>query len=70
MRLAANESTADRILRIVIGIVLVALALAGVASGALAVVAWVLAALLVVTGVVGFCPLYAVLRLSTRPTSR
>ncbi len=70
MRLAANESTADRIVRIVIGIVLGALALAGVASGALAVVAWVLAALLVVTGVVGFCPLYAVLRLSTRPTSR
>lgn len=65
-----NESTADRIVRIVLGAVLAALAVIGVASGTLSVVAWVLAALLLVTGVIGFCPLYAILRFSTKPASR
>ena len=65
-----NESTADRIIRVVLGAVLAALAISGVAAGGLTVVAWALAALLVVTGVAGFCPLYAVLRFSTKPASR
>ncbi len=65
-----NESTADRIVRIVVGAILAALAVTGVATGALAIVAWVVAAILLVTGVVGFCPLYAVLRFSTKPASR
>ena len=70
MRLALNESTPDRIIRIVVGVVLEALAVAGVASGVAAIVAWVLAVILVVTGVVGFCPLYAIFRFSTRSASR
>ncbi len=65
-----NESTADRIVRIVLGAILAALAITGVATGTLTIVAWVLAALLLVTGVVGFCPAYAVLRFSTKPASR
>ncbi len=65
-----NESTADRIIRIVVGAILAVLAITGVATGALAIVAWVLAALLLVTGVVGFCPAYALLHLSTKPASR
>jgi hypothetical protein len=70
MNLSLNESTPDRIIRIVVGVVLAALAVTGTASGALAVVAWVVAAILVVTGVVGFCPLYAIFRISTRSGSR
>jgi len=70
MRLSLNESTPDRIIRIVVGVILAALAVTGTASGALAVVAWVLAAVLIVTGAVGFCPLYAILRLSTRTAPR
>lgn len=70
MRLSLNESTPDRIIRVVLGVVLAALAVTGTAAGALAIVAWVLAAVLVVTAAVGFCPLYAVLRLSTRPATR
>lgn len=65
MRLALNESTPDRVVRVVLGLVLAALAVAGVAAGTLGVVALVLAAVLVVTGAVGFCPLYAALRFST-----
>lgn len=69
MHLNLNESSPDRIIRIVIGVVLAALAVTGTASGALAVVAWVLAAVLLVTGAVGFCPLYAILRIGTRSAS-
>ena len=65
-----NESPADRIVRIVLGVVLAALAITGVATGALAAAAWIVAGLLLVTGAVGFCPLYAVLRFSTKPASR
>jgi hypothetical protein len=65
-----NESPADRIVRIVIGVILAALAITGVATGALAIVAWVVAAIALVTGVVGFCPLYAIFRISTKSAAR
>ena len=63
-----NESTGDRIIRGVIG---VALLVAGftVLSGALAVIALVVGAILTVTGAVGFCPIYKVLRTGTRKLS-
>ena len=65
-----NESPADRIIRIVLGVILAALAITGVATGAHATVAWVVAAIALVTGVVGFCPLYAIFRVSTKATAR
>jgi len=65
-----NVSSPDRIIRIVIGVVLAALVVTGVASGLLAVVAVVLAAVMFVTVIVGFCPLYAIFRISTRSTAR
>jgi len=65
-----NVSSPDRIIRIVIGVVLAALVVTGVASGLLAVVAVVLAAVMFVTAIVGFCPLYAIFRISTRSTAR
>ena len=65
-----NESPADRIIRIVLGVILAALAITGVATGALAAVAWIVAAIALVTGVVGFCPLYAIFRVSTKATQR
>jgi hypothetical protein len=65
-----NESSADRIIRIVLGVILAALAATGVVTGALAFVAWVVAAIALVTGVVGFCPLYAIFRVSTKSATR
>ncbi len=56
----------DRILRIVIGIVLILLGLAGTVSGTGAIAAYVLGAILLLTGLVGFCGLYTVLGISTR----
>jgi hypothetical protein len=60
-----NEGTVDRIIRVVLGIVLLALGLFGVVSGVLAYVFYALAVVLIVTGIAGFCPLYALLKLST-----
>ena len=55
MKLTTNESHIDRIIRIVLGIGLAGLALAGGVAAPLLYVVWLVAALLVVAGIVGFC---------------
>ena len=70
MKLTTNESPIERIIRIVLGIGLAGLALAGGVAAPLVYVVWLIAAVLVVTGIVGFCPLYAALRVSTRRAAR
>jgi hypothetical protein len=70
MKLQTNESTPDRIIRVVLGVALLALAFAGVVSGPVAILASAVGAIALVTGIVGFCPLYAILRVSTRPATR
>jgi len=61
-----NESNLDRIIRAVVGVVLLYLCFGGAMGGTLAIVFDVLGAVLLLTGAVGFCPLYAALKLSTR----
>ncbi len=58
-----NEGTIDRVIRVVVALVAGFLALS--ASGAGATILWIVAAILLVTGVVGFCPLYRVFGIST-----
>jgi hypothetical protein len=70
MKLTTNEAPIDRIIRIVLGISLAGLALAGGVAAPLLYVVWLVAAILLVTGIVGFCPLYGVLRISTRRAAR
>jgi hypothetical protein len=70
MKLQINESPIDRAVRIVVGLALVAVGVAGVAVAPLVYVTSAVAAVLLVTGVVGFCPLYAILRLSTAHAKR
>ena len=70
MKLPTNEAPIDRGLRILIGVVLAVAAVAGTFAAPWLYVAWVVAAILVVTGIVGFCPLYAILRVSTKPHAR
>ena len=60
-----NEGPVDRIIRVIIGIALVALGLLGVASGVWIWVAYILGAILLITGIVGFCPLYKLFKFST-----
>lgn len=60
-----NESNIDRIIRAVAGVVLLYLGFGGVLSGTLAVVSDVLGIVLLLTGAVGFCPIYAMIKIST-----
>ena len=61
----ANEGTLDRTLRVVVGIAIVSLVFVGPRS------LWGLVGIVpLVTGLVGFCPLYRILGLDTRPASR
>ncbi len=60
-----NEASWDRIVRVVLGVVLLYLGLAGVVTGGLGIVLDVLGVVLLLTGAVGFCPLYALLGLRT-----
>ncbi len=65
MKLPVNVGSVDRIIRLALGIGLVAVALGGSLTGPPFVVAWLVAAIMLVTGAVGFCPLYFVLGIST-----
>ena len=60
-----NEANWDRIARVVFGIILLVLGLAGVVSGVLAIVFDIIGVVLVATGLVGFCPLYAIFKIRT-----
>lgn len=60
-----NESNTDRLVRVVAGIVLLFLGVGGTLSGTTAIVAGVLGVILLFTGAIGFCPLYALFKLST-----
>lgn len=61
-----NEAGWDRILRVIGGILLLALGFGGFAAGTLGLVFKIIGALLLVTGLVGFCPVYALLKIKTR----
>jgi fatty acid desaturase len=60
-----NEGPVDRIIRVIVGIALIALGLLGVATGVWMWVAYILGAILLLTGIVGFCPLYTLFKLNT-----
>lgn len=60
-----NESTVDRVIRFILGVVLVYAWYTALVTGVLATVALVLGIILVLTGVVGWCPLYSLFGMST-----
>jgi hypothetical protein len=70
MQLSTNESALDRVIRIVAGIALAVVALVGAVAAPWVYAVWLVAAVLVVTGAAGFCPLYALLRVSTKRALR
>jgi Na+(H+)/acetate symporter ActP len=61
-----NESNADRIIRAVLGIVLLFLGFGGMLAGTWAIVAEVLGAIMLLTAAIGFCPLYTLFKFSTK----
>ncbi len=62
-----NESNLDRILRALVGALLLLAWIVGWTTGTLALVLGVVGVVLVATAAVGFCPLYRVFGLSTCP---
>jgi hypothetical protein len=60
-----NESSLDRVIRVIVGIALLALYFTGTVTGGLGIAFIVIGAVALLTGVVGFCPLYALLRMKT-----
>ena len=56
----------DRIVRIVISIAIALLYVSGYFTGTLAIITLVVAVIFTVTGLIGFCPLYALVGLSTK----
>ena len=69
MSLPRNEHPVDRIVRIIVGLGLFAAA-AGAIAAPVSYLALAVAAIALVTGVVGFCPLYALLGVATRHPAR
>ena len=60
-----NEGPVDSVIRVIAGIVLIALGLFGVANGAWLWITYILGAILLVTGILGFCPLYRLFKFNT-----
>jgi len=54
-----NESSIDSIIRIFAAVLLLYLGFGGELTGVLAIIVDILGVILLLTGVVGFCPLYA-----------
>lgn len=61
-----NMGSADSIIRIIVAVVVAVLIIKGLITGTVAIVAGIAAGIFVVTGVVGFCPLYTLFGLSTK----
>jgi hypothetical protein len=61
----SNVSTADRITRIIIAVAIVAMYFLDVISGTTGIVLLIIAAVLALTALINFCPLYFLLGLST-----
>lgn len=66
---ALNEGLWDRLVRTVVGVVLLVLGLTGVVGGWVAAVLMIIGAVLLVTGLAGRCPLYTVFGWDTRPAA-
>ena len=65
MKMKKNMGTVDKVIRILIALVFVTLYFTNVISGTLAIILLVLSAILVVTSLLGFCPLYLPVGIST-----
>ncbi len=61
-----NMGTVDRVLRVLIAVVVGVLYLSGQITGTAAIILGIVAGIFLLTGFVGFCPLYAPFRISTR----
>ncbi len=61
-----NEAGWDRIIRVVLGIILLYLGWGGVVTGGLGLALKIIGFIPLITGLIGWCPLYHLLRFSTK----
>jgi uncharacterized membrane protein len=64
-----NESSTDRMIRVIIGIVALAAGLFWF-TGIAQIISYVVSAIALITGIIGFCGLYALLGISTYPIKK
>lgn len=62
-----NVGTVDRSIRLVLGIVLIALGLTHVLSGGLAIIAYIVGGIALVTAVFRYCPAWSLFGINTCP---
>ena len=65
MKLSLNVGGFDQVFRIILGAVLIVLAYFGILSGTGAIIAYVVAAIALITGIIKFCPLNALIGINT-----
>jgi Protein of unknown function (DUF2892) len=65
-----NMGSADRVIRILLAAVFAVLYFTGVVSGTIGLVLVILGAVFLLTSLVSFCPLYAIVGLSTCPAKK
>lgn len=61
-----NMGVADRGIRVAVALLFLLLIVLGAIKGVLAIILGIVAAVFMLTSIVGFCPLYTVLKISTR----
>jgi hypothetical protein len=59
-------NNSDRLIRVLVAVAIAVLYFTDVVTGTLGIVLLVISGILLITGIVGTCPLYSVLRLSTK----
>ncbi|OYD42897.1 hypothetical protein CHU00_17775 [Sphingobacterium cellulitidis] len=60
-----NMGSQDKLIRIIIAIIIAILYFTNVISGTLAIVLLVVAGIFILTSIIGICPLYSILGIST-----
>jgi len=65
IKMKTNMGTVDKVVRILITIVIVCLYYTQVITGTLAIILLVVSGVLILTSIIGFCPLYLLFRINT-----
>jgi hypothetical protein len=65
-----NMGSTDKIIRLIVAVIIVALYLSGTITGTLGVVLLVLGAVFLVTSFISFCPLYTLVGINTCSTKK
>jgi hypothetical protein len=64
--MSGNEASWDRIVRVILGIVLIYLGFSSAIGGGLGVFVGIIGFVPLITGIVGWCPLYSIFKTGTK----